>query len=144
MVGPVADDRAETPLWLSHHRPEHYERCVVLHDRSVCRRCLTLYPLAIAVAILSLVAWPASLDVLVLLLLPLPAVVEWWLEHLGRVRYSPRRQVAVTVLLAVALGRGFARYLEDPGDRLFWGVVVVYGGSCLAIALWRWLDEHAP
>jgi hypothetical protein len=70
-------------------------------------------------------------------------VVEWWLEHLGRVSYDPRRQTALGVLAGVALGRGFARYLADPTDLAFWVMVLVYGGACAAIALWRFLDEHA-
>ena len=53
----------------------------------------------------------------------------------------PGRQIATTVLLAVAMGRGFARYVENPGDLLFWGIVLVYGGLCVATVLWRILDE---
>jgi hypothetical protein len=85
--------------------------------------------------------WPDAADTAALVLLPIPAVVEFCLEQLGRIGYRPWRQVATTVLLAVALGRGFARYLEDPGDLLFWGIVLVYGGLCLGTVLWRILDE---
>ena len=56
---------------------------------------------------------------------------------------TAHRQLLVTVPLGVALGRGFARYLEDPADLLFWAMVVVYGGLCLAFLGWRWLDDHA-
>lgn len=125
-------------MWLAHHWPEDYERCVVLAGRHVCRRCLVLYPLALAVMLLALggVRPPGWGEVAVLVLLPVPAVVEFVAEHLGGLRYSPRRQVAVTVPLAVALGTGFARYLERPGDLLFWAVVAGYGGLCLGVALW--------
>lgn len=134
------------PLWLSHHRPEHLDRCVVVAGWPVCRRCLVLYPLAFAVAGLSLagLGWPEGLDPWLLVLLPLPAVVELCLEQARRIGYRPARQVALTVPAALALGRGFARYLEDPTDLLFWAVVVGYGGVCLAFIGWRWLDEHAP
>lgn len=126
-----------TPLWLSHHFPEHYDRCVVVGTRHVCRRCLALYPLAFAVMAASLLGpWPERLDPWLLVLLPLPSVVEFALEHLGVVRYRPLRQVVLTVPLAVALGRGFAIYVEHPTSLLFWGVVVVYGGVCLGLALW--------
>jgi hypothetical protein len=57
--------------------------------------------------------------------------VEFVLEHLGVITYRPWRQVVLTVPLAVALGVGFARYLDHQGDLLFWGVVAGYGGVCL-------------
>lgn len=142
MTGPGETDD-DTPLWLSHHHPDQYGRCVVVAGRRVCRRCIVLYPLAFAVLAVSLLSWPTALDPWVMALLPLPAVVEWWLEHLGRVAYAPGRQVATTVLLAVALGRGLARYLEDPADPWFWAMVLVYGGACLAVALWRFVDDRA-
>lgn len=126
-----------TPLWLSHHFPEDYDRCVVIGDRHVCRRCLVLYPLAFAVmALSSLGPWPGALDGWLLVLLPLPALVELVLEHLGAVRYQPARQIALTVPLAVALGRGFAIYVDDPTSRLFWGVVLAYGGIGVGTSLW--------
>lgn len=138
--------RADTPLVLSHHHPDQYDRCVRIGGRHICRRCLVLYPLAFVTLVVS--TWPQSpdraLDPVILVLLPLPAVIEWWLEHLGRVRYSPARQVAVTIPLAIALGRGLDRYLADPADAWFWAVVAVYGGSCSAVALWRFLDATEP
>jgi hypothetical protein len=134
----MADEpRTLTPMWLSHHFPEDYDRCAVLGRRHVCRRCLILYPIAFAVMALSLAApWPGTWDRWVLVLLPVPAVVEFVLEHLGVIRYQPARQVAVTIPLGVALGRGFAMYVKDPTSRLFWGVVLGYGGLCLAVAVW--------
>jgi hypothetical protein len=104
-----------------------------------------LYPLAFAVAAVALLTdrEPTSLDALWLLALPLPAVVEFCLEHLGRLPYRAVRQIVVTLPLAVALGLGFARYLEDPGDLLFWAMVLIYGGACLAVLGWRFLDERA-
>ena len=135
----------DTPLALSHHRPEQYERCVLVGGRHVCRRCLTLYPLAFMVTGLSLAGliWPHRLDPVLLLALPLPAVIDWWLEHLGRIGYDPRRQVLVTIPAALALGQGLARYLDNPTDPLFWGMVLIYGGSCVAVAMWRFLDDNA-
>lgn len=127
-------------MWLAHHWPEDYDRCVIVAGRHVCRRCLVLYPLALAVMLLALGGVRPSGwgEVAVLVLLPVPAVVEFVAEHVGRLRYAPRRQVAVTVPLAVALGTGFARYLERPGDPLFWAVVAGYGGLCLVVAVWSW------
>ena len=131
-------------MWLSHHGADQWDRCVVIGGRHVCRRCAVLYPIAIASMVVCLVAWPDGAPPWLLAVLPLPAVAEWWLEHLGRLDYDPRRQIAVTVPLGLGLGAGFARYLDDPLDGPFWAMVLVYGGSCLGIALWRWLDQHAP
>jgi hypothetical protein len=131
------EPRTLTPMWLSHHYPESYDRCVDIGGRHVCRRCLVLYPLALVAMVISLAwGWPGDLDGLLLIALPIPAVLEFVLEHLGLARYRPRRQIAFTVLLAIALGRGFAIYVEDPTSRLFWGIVLVYGGVCVAAAFW--------
>jgi len=123
-------------LWLSHHDPSAYDRCVLVAGRQVCRRCLVLYPLAFVVLVVAQVTgWSGPTEVLALVVLPLPAVIEFVLEHRRVVQYSPRRQMLVTIPLAVGLGAGFDRYLDRPGDLLFWSVVVVYTGVCLGSAL---------
>ncbi|MGH9037621.1 MAG: hypothetical protein ACRD0O_17830 [Acidimicrobiia bacterium] len=126
-----------TPMWMSHHDPADYGRCVLIGRNRVCRRCLVLYPVAFLVLALARaeIRWPTSLDAVLLVLLPLPAVAEFMAENLGALAYRPRRQVAVTVLLGAALGVGFDRYLDRQTDPLFWGVVVVYGGACFAALL---------
>ena len=123
-------DRA---LLLSHHPPEQYDRCIEIGRHHVCRRCAVLYPVAFLVTGLSLagVAWPAAWDTNLLYLLPLPMALEFVLERFGALRYHAGRQLVVTLLAAPALGRGFARYLLNPGDRLFWGMVALFGGACL-------------
>ena len=125
-------------LVLAHHTPEAYERCVVVDGHHVCRRCSVLYPIAFSVLGLSLAGlhWPASLDRPLLLALPVPVVFEFVLEQLGLIRYSPRRQVALTTIASVALGQGFARYLSHSADRVFWTMVTVHAGICvIAFAL---------
>ena len=123
-------------MWLSHHDPAGYDRCVVVAGRQVCRRCLVLYPLAFAVLVVAQVSgWSGASEAVALVVLPLPAVVEFVLEHRGAIRYSPARQVLVTVPLAVALGAGFDRYLDRATDPLFWSTVVAYTGICLWSAL---------
>ena len=95
-----------------------------------------LYPLAFVVLVVAqATGWSGPTQTLALVVLPLPAVVEFILEHRGIARYSPGRQMLVTIPLAVGLGGGFDRYLDRPGDVLFWSVVIVYSGVCLWSAM---------
>ncbi len=121
-----------TALWLSHHWPEDYDRCARIGHAHVCRRCLWFWPATSVVLIgaLANVRWSVGLDPWLLVLLPVPVVVEWWAEHLGLARYSAMRQVALSVLAAPAVGVGLARYLERPTDPLFWVVVAGYAVLC--------------
>lgn len=118
-------------LW-THHWGDEHDRCAHVGGRLVCRRCLVLYPVTIAVLILARfgVRWPGNLDTMLLFALPLPLVLDFVLEHMGYTRYSPRRQLATTFLGAISLGHAFARYLEHNNDPLFWSMVGWYGGLC--------------
>jgi hypothetical protein len=123
-------------MWLAHHYPEDYDRCVLVGRSHICRRCLVLYPIAFAVMVLTLSWHPTgAVDALTLVVLPLPAVIEVVAEQLVPLEYAPRRQVAVTIPLAIALGRGFAIYLDDHTSLLFWGVVVGYTAICAGAVL---------
>jgi hypothetical protein len=117
-----------SPLWLSHHSPEEYDRCVRLGSAHVCRRCVVLYPVTFATLILARagVRWPMSLDTLLVLTLSLPTVAEFVLEHVGLIGFWPRRQDALTVPAGVALGVAFDRYLRNHTDPLFWATAVGY------------------
>ena len=147
MSRPTADESI-SPMWIAHHYPEDYDRCVTIGRAHVCRRCVVLYPIAFVVMGLALagIRWPSGADPVLLALLPLPAVVEFVLEHRGTIRYQPTRQALLTVPLAFALGVGFARYLDRQIDPLFWAVVVIYGAICLAATflLGRGPDEDPP
>jgi putative effector of murein hydrolase LrgA (UPF0299 family) len=133
-------DGRTTPLWLSHHWPEDYDRCVRVGRTHVCRRCSVLYPLAFSVVALALlgVRAPGPVEVVVLVLLPLPALADFVAEHLGWVAPSARRLVAVTVPLGLGLGVGFTRYLDSPTDLWFWGVVLTYTAIALLAAFTGW------
>lgn len=137
---PLSEDApavADTPMWLSHHWPDDYDRCAVVGGRHVCRRCLFMYPVALVVAVLASAGWwwPRDLDPVLIPLLPVPAVVDFVVDNLRLARHSPSRQAALTAIGALAAGAGFARYLDRPTDPLVWGTVLVLGGVCLAAAI---------
>ena len=126
-----------TPIWLSHHWPDQYDRCVVVGHRHVCRRCLFMYPVAFVVAGLSVAVWapPSPWSQLALVVLPLPALVEFVGEHRRRWAYSPARHTALSVLQGLGMGVGFGRYLESPADPWFWAVGITYSAIALLAAL---------
>lgn len=131
---------ARRRLWLSHHWPDEYERCSIIGTRHVCRRCLVLYPLAVVTLVCSLAGlqpWPDSLDAWMIWLLCIPATVEFLAEKLLGTPYDARRQVIVTALVAVALGRGLSYEVADRWSWLFWGPVIVFGAIWFAAAMYR-------
>lgn len=124
------------PLWLSHHHADGRHRCLTLGRLAVCRRCAVLYPAALVTALLALggLRWPTGLDAVLLWLLPIPAVLDFLADMVGG-RHHPRRQVAATLALAVAMGIAWTRVRHGFGDELVWSVVVTYGAICGA-AVW--------
>lgn len=124
-----ADDAARAELWLAHHWPDDYERCVEIRGRHVCRRCLALYGTSFAVAIVLLAGvplWPESLDLWIIWGLCIPATVDFVGEQTGMIRYSARRQLITTMMLGPALGAGIAHELRDSWSWEFWGPVLVF------------------
>ncbi len=119
-------------IWLAHHWPEHYgERCVRLGRHHVCRRCLALYPLSLAVAIASVAGhppWPGRWDPTVVWLLSLPATAAYVGEAVGWFRYRPWVQVVTTLIAALAFGRALGYELVDRWQPVFWGPIAVFGG----------------
>ena len=117
-------------LWLSHHWQDEYDRCAVIAGHHVCRRCLVLYPVAIAVLIASyagVTPWPESLDRWFIWLLCIPATFDFLAEKLAGVPYNAWRQTIVTALVALALGRGLRYEIDDRWSWNFWGPVLVFG-----------------
>ncbi|MGI9624769.1 MAG: hypothetical protein ACR2PK_18205 [Acidimicrobiales bacterium] len=127
-------------LWLSHHWADQYERCAIIGTQHVCRRCLTLYPLAIAVLVASLAGlqpWPATFDAWFIWLLCIPATLDFLAEKLANTPYSARRQVVVTAMVALALGRGLAYEIDNRWSWYFWGPVLVFGSIWFAAAMFQ-------
>lgn len=124
-------------MWLSHHWPSDYHRCVRIGGRHVCRRCAVLYPVAILVAFAAGfgLRWPTSWDVWIYWLLPLPGVIEFCLDTLGVIDHRPWRQAIVSAMLAVAYGNILWRYSHAPADPLVWTVVLTQTGVCGIAAL---------
>ena len=125
----------ESPIWLAHHWPDHYDRCVRIGHRHVCRRCLVLYPAVVICAVAATVlgvgdaAWWAPWS------LPLPLAIDWIGEHLGVLRYSASRQVVTTLLAAVGFGVALAVHVDDPFAPSAVAPVLVYVVVLALVAL---------
>lgn len=132
---PLRDDVpvADTPMYLSHHWPDQYDRCAVVGGLHICRRCLVLYPVALVTGVLISLGswWPDGLNPLVLWLFPLPGVIEFVLDNLRLVDYSPVRQIWLSGLGAIAAGVGYSMYIQDTFDATVWAVVAVYTTVCV-------------
>ena len=134
-------DHARKALWLAHHWPERYDRCIMIGSRHVCRRCTWFYSISFAVAALGLAGispWPTSWDLALVWLLSIPATIEFIAGELGLISYDARRQTIVTAILAPAVGRGMAAELQDQGSWLFWGPVLVFGTTWFVFAVIGW------
>lgn len=133
---------AKRAVWLSHHWPDRYERCMVVGGRHVCRRCFWFYGVSfvvMAAGFAGLSPWPQNFDLAMVWLLSVPATVDFVCGELGRCSYNPRRQAIVTIILAAAVGRGFYAELTDQGSWLFWGPALTFGPLWLTAAVVGWL-----
>ena len=139
--------------WLTHHDPEHQDRCVHVGPVLVCGRCVVLYPIVVATAVLTVALdlRPDTVTVLAMWLLPLPMVAEWIGEHLGALSYVPWRQRVLTALAAPAFGFALGEHLRHPFTLVAVAPVLLYSTICLLSALWGlrrpdprpdWEDEH--
>lgn len=124
-------------LFFSHHAPDQYDHCwrfPLPGGRSlpICARCSGVYPLAIVLLVLQLagVFSLAATDPWLVLLLPLPAVVEFLGEQAGWWRGRNAARILTGIPLGIGMSRMFVRYFAHPSDPLFWGIVAVYGGIC--------------
>ena len=142
------DGATHERMWLSHHGPEHGERCLHVRGVAVCRRCAVLYPVAVVAALIVLVADPPTGWLLAAMwLLPVPMVAEWTGEHLGRLGYVPRRQVLVTAIGAPALGVAVAIHAVEPFSPAAWAPVLAWTAVCGGVAMWsfwRSVPDVAP
>ncbi len=132
-------------MWHAHHWPHRYERCTVIAGRHVCRRCLWFYAVAfltLGLGAVGISPWPQAWDAVMVWVLPIPATIDFVAGELGRAPYNPRRQVIVSVILALAVGRGFFAELTEGGSTTFWGPVLVFGSIWFATAVQAWLENR--
>ena len=139
-----AEAAGRRALPLAHHWPHRYERCTVIAGRHVCRRCLWFYAIAfvtLALGAIGISPWPADWDAVMVWILPIPATIDFVAGELGRLRYDSRRQVIVTSIMALAVGRGFHIELLNRGSTTFWAPVLVFGSIWFATAVQAWLEH---
>jgi hypothetical protein len=96
-----------------------------------------MYPVAFVVAGVAVAGWalPSPWSQLALVVLPLPALVEFVGEHRRWWAYAPARHTSLSLLQGVGMGVGFGRYLETPTDPWFWAVGILYSSIALVAAL---------
>jgi hypothetical protein len=96
-----------------------------------------MYPVAFVVTALALAGWDLASpwSQLALVVLPLPALVEFVGEHRRAWAYSSSRQAWLGTLQGAGMGVGFGRYLETPSDPWFWVVAVTFSLVALVAAL---------
>jgi hypothetical protein len=130
----------EHPIWLTHHREHHHDRCATVAGHLVCRRCLALYPLLFVVAVVVAGLGPGRLASIIAWVAPIPATIEYLAVGARVLAYRPRRVVAVTVLAALGFGCAVAFHFVTPFESRFLGPAGVHAGLWLVGALlgaWR-------
>jgi len=129
-------------LLLAHHPEDDRRRCATVAGHDVCRRCLVLYPVLLAAMVAVTLGVGAVVPVSwrnpLVWLLPLPAALEYGAEALGLARYSPRRQVLITAVLALAGGAGFAWERQAPTTVSAWTAAIVYGTCAVVLTVVGW------
>lgn len=125
--------RAARPYLLAHDDPP-YDHC---HSFSagrrrvhVCARCLGIYP-GIAAGLLAGLVVDAPL--LLVALLPLPALADWTAVALAGAAGNNHRRTLTGLLLGVAYGLGLTRLVD--GDSRVLAVAATYAVAT-ATALW--------
>lgn len=122
---------ATRPYLLSHHEPGDYDRCyTVWASRNVrlCARCSGIYP---GIVLGLLAAWAGAVPspaVVVVALLPLPALVDWAVTAFGAARGANIVRTTTGALLGFGYAVGvvrvlFARDLGVVTVGLCYGVV---------------------
>ena len=130
-------------LWLSHHPASEHHRTVVVGGLRLCARCLGTYP-TLAATLGALFLWRAPLawawDVPVVLLLTLPALLDWCRGRLRPEGGHNAVRLLSGVLLGAALGRSLYVHLQRPLPPVLLAqaaLVTALAGPVIVLALWR-------
>lgn len=137
---------AETRRYLlSHHEPEDYDRTYAVtilgHRERLCARCTGVYPGILLGALAGLLDVGPFASTALLLVVPLPALVDWTVT-----RFTPRSgrngvRTATGLLLGYGYGLGLVALLLRGELRV---LAIGAGYGLLAAALlWR-RDRGAP
>ncbi|MFB6111384.1 MAG: DUF2085 domain-containing protein [Halobacteriaceae archaeon] len=122
------------PYLLSHHLPENWDRCYRLsiggRQVRICARCSGIYPgiaAGLGGALTGLVAIPS---VVVIAILPLPALLDWVLTTIGEREGANALRTATGALLGFGYGLGLValssgRVLELLGVGLAYGLLAL-------------------
>ncbi|QGN07672.1 DUF2085 domain-containing protein [Halorhabdus sp. CBA1104] len=132
------------PYLLAHHRPERRYRCyrVSLFGSRIalCARCSGLYP-GVAVGLIAFfLAGPPFVGLVLIALLPAPALCDWVVTSVRDRRGSNVIRTATGALLGYAYGLGLATLFLD-GDLRVLGIGVGYAAIAavlLGVERARW------
>lgn len=132
------------PYLLSHHLPGVFDRCYEARVRGrtirLCARCCGIYP-GILVGAVAALSGQTILRALVLVyLLPAPALLEWLATANGN-RGSNRLRTATGFLLGYAYGLGLVWLLAAREPLV---LVAAVGYGVLAVALVGFGGDRAP
>jgi len=129
-------------FWLAHHHTHELDRCYQIWLGSkplwLCARCLGLIP-ALLLSMGLQVLWPLSLgvwDVVLLGLLPLPALVDWAQARLDLHAGGNRLRSFTGLALGLSMGRSAVIHAHQPFHS--W-VLIQWGGLAgvwVAIEAW--------
>lgn len=100
-------------MWLAHHWPDRYDRCVRVGRLHFCARCLVLYPVILLIGLL-FDTRGSGIGVAMMWLLPVPMTLEWVLEQHRWIHYSQKRQLAVATVAAIGIGVAASVHFRSP------------------------------
>lgn len=114
------------PISLSHHFESEIEQCFNIKGLHFCRRCFVLYPVILAVAIVTF-ANGINPPVWMIWAGALPATIEHFLLCWNKITYEPKRAILLNIIAGISVGLGVRYLWDDASDLRFWGPALIYG-----------------
>lgn len=125
-------------FWLSHHPPDELDRCYRVGRFHVCARCLGTYPVMFLFIVAQLrLRFPLEHpdDLIAVVLLTLPATVDWALGRFDPHRFSNAWRTLTGALLGLALGRSLFIHLQRPFPPVLLAQAIVVTAVALPVIL---------